>query len=231
MLTIRKQLKKALCQSCDDALEFSNDETSLIGAEYLITVNAAKSIQQLNSSFGEPYKIYLEYPTWKVASNTIHYSFKFPRASSDTVRSGKVDIAVYNGKRPSLPECICVVEVKGFNPSKMKIIDDLSRNLEYFSFGVDGSNSALSQTHFIALHSYKNTMSDNKEQSNLKRVERRYREYLSNLSIPIIVKNNIEVFTIRRGTVPEVDYPYIQECGLTGSEDYHFMGVVVTFET
>ncbi|RBW66118.1 hypothetical protein DS893_05935 [Vibrionales bacterium C3R12] len=229
-MTIREQLKKALFQSCDDALEFSNDETSLIGAEYLITVNAAKSIQQLNYSLGEPYKIYLEYPTWKVARNTIHYSFKFPRASSDTVRSGKVDIAVYNGRRSSLPECMCVVEVKGFNPSKMKIIDDLGRNLEYFSFGVDSSSFALSQTHFIALHSYKNTMSDNKEQSNLKRIERRYREYLSNLSIPKIVKNNIEVFTIRRGTVPEVNDSYIQEFGLTGSEDYHFMGVVVTFE-
>ncbi|MFN1580759.1 hypothetical protein [Vibrio rotiferianus] len=230
-MAIREQLKKALCQSCDDALEFSNDETSLIGAEYLITVNVAKSIQQLNYSFGEPYKIYLEYPTWKVARDAIHYSFKFPRASSDTVRSGKVDIAIYNGKRLPAPECISVVEVKGFNPSKMKIIEDLARNLEYFSCGVDSSNSALSQTHFIALHSYKNTMSANKEKSNLKRIERRYREYLSNLSIPTIVKNNIEVFTIRRGTVPGVDEPYIQECGLTGSEGYHLMGVVVTFET
>lgn len=226
-MPIKKQLKIALSQSCTDAFYFSDDETRLIDAEYLLTVNAAKSIQQLNKCFGSPYKIFLEYYTWRFARDCIFPILYLRGSDFETTRSGKIDIVVYK-ENLSVPEC--AIEVKGFNPSKAKIIDDLVRNLEYFSFRGNTALSQLQRTYFIALHSYKNTMSDEKEVSNLKRLKKRYLNYISMLIMPNSIHYNVEVFTIRRGLVPEPDDLDICEFGLDGTEDYHFVGVIVTFD-
>jgi len=55
------KIKDALKISFDEALEFSGDETQSIEAVYLITVNAAKGVKELNQYFGCPYKIRLEH--------------------------------------------------------------------------------------------------------------------------------------------------------------------------
>jgi len=70
------KLKEALKQSCLDALSFSGDVTRLIDAEYLLTVNAAKSIQSLNQYLATPYLIFLEYSTQMFATSCTPLSGK-----------------------------------------------------------------------------------------------------------------------------------------------------------
>ncbi|MEH0758694.1 hypothetical protein H4F20_03285 [Vibrio sp. 16] len=239
-MTIKQQLKSALIESCDDSLYFSGDETSLIDAEYLLTVNSVKSIKKLNSCFGDPYKIFLEHstaefstncppPVMKVKTNTPFRRSILRNSKLNTALTGKIDIAIYDG-RAQLPKPECAIEVKGFNPQKDKILDDLIRNLEYFTMQANTGTSRLPSAYFIALHSYKNTMSDKKEASNLKRVEKRYWNYLSTLQLPSQVKASVEIFTIRRGLVPDKDDPHTAQFGLDGTEDYHFMGAIIGYE-
>jgi hypothetical protein len=235
-----EKLKNALNQSCDDAFFFLDDETSLIDAEYLLTVNAAKSIRELNNYFGSPYKIYIEHSTEKFSTscppltarvqenNFMGYKKILRNGIFDTKRPGKIDVAVYTSQEIS-EKPHCAIEFKGFNPQKVKIIEDLERNLEYFSFKANTGLSELPFSFFAALHSYKKTFSDKKETSNLKRIERRYKNYLSSLSIPNSVTSNIEVFTIRRGLVPNPNDPDVQMHGLQGDEDYHFIGTIISF--
>ncbi|MCS0192788.1 hypothetical protein NDJ78_21730 [Vibrio parahaemolyticus] len=239
-MTIEKKLEEALYESCSDAFYFSDDETSLIEAEYLLTVNAAKKVRELNVCFGDPYKIFLEHSTESFSTNCVPLISKvptktrFPKSVSrkgtfNTTRDGKIDIAVYkNTGYLSVPHC--AIEVKGFNPLKPKVIEDLERNIEYFSFKGNTGQSLLDKALFIALHSYKKTMTDPKEQANLDKVEKKYKGYLSSLKFPAHVQYKIKVFTVRRGLVPDPQDPYVQEFGLDGTEDYHFVGAIITFE-
>jgi len=119
--------------------------------------------------------------------------------------------------------------VKGFNPSKDNIIPDLQRNAEYFSVSSATGKSLISFTAFVALHSYKNTMTLEKEQKNLTKVKERYEKYIEGVNLPSGIKCKADIFTIRRGTPPAPDDSFILEMGLSGDEDYHFIGAVICF--
>lgn len=234
------KLKESMIASCSDAVCFFGDETKLINAEYLLTVNAAKAINELNQYFGTPYKIYLENDTKKFATactplfgkekapNFLGYKSVL-RTPSNTQRSGKIDIAVYtNPSGIDIP--LCAIEIKGFNPSKRLIIEDLKRNSEYFSLACRTGSSALPFAAFIALHSYKGVWNDEKEQLNISKVKNRYEKYINNNSSFKDLSHNIDAFTIRRGVLPDPNNIYTQEHGLQGDEDYHFIGVVLTMK-
>lgn len=227
-LDIVNKLKESMGRSCDDAFYFSDDETQLIDAEYLLTVNAAKAIKELNHHFGDPYKICLENDTKKFASactplmgreradNFLGYR-PVIRTSNNTRRSGRIDIAVYTNIN-GIDTPICAIEVKGFNSSKPLIIEDLERNSEYFGLTSRTGASTLPFAVFIALHNYKGVWDDKKEQSNILKVRNRYRKYITDNSILNSRQQSLDVFTIRRGTLPEPNDPYIQEHGLQGNE-------------
>lgn len=224
--------------SCDDAFYFSDDETQLIEAEYLLTVNAAKAIKELNPYFGSPYKIRLENDTQKFASACTSLMAKVKaenflghktviQTPNNTRRPGKIDIAIYTDQN-SIDIPLCAIEVKGFNPSKHLIIKDLERNAEYFYLSSRTGDSTLPFSVFIALHSYKGVWSDEKEQSKLSKVKKRYQNYITSNKSLNSLSQSVDVFTIRRGVLPDPNDPHIQEHGLQGDEDYLFIGAVVT---
>ena len=235
---ITEKIRLALFESCDDALCFSDDETHLIDAEYLLTVNAAKSIQKLNVGFASPYKISIECDTQVVATACTPLLGKIPAIDSkipkivgrpklNTKRIGKVDIAVFERKSNDIP--VCAIELKGFNPKKKLILDDLKRNAEFFSMRSNTGDSLISFTIFAALHSYKLSMSEKKQNANINNLKERYKEHITSISVNHGVKSEIDVFPIRGGKTPDPDDPYVIECGLQDSDQYHFVGVIVCF--
>lgn len=234
---ILKKLQEALKTSCDDALYFSDDETQLIEAEYLLTVNAAKAIKELNKYFGEPYKIHLEHDTKKFATAcTPLYgkkinNFSIPktliRTRNNTKRSGKIDIALYTTSN-GLDKPLCAIEIKGFRPSKAEIIKDLERNAEYFHLTSPTGKSTLPFTVFLALHNYKGVFNNEKERKNLSKLKQLYQMYIDDNTNLSCLSHDIKVMTVRRGVPPDPNCPYIQEHGLQGDEDYHFIGILIT---
>lgn len=234
-LDIANKLKEALITSCTDALYFSDNETHLIDAEYLLTVNAAKAIKKLNHYFGTPYKIRLEHDTKTFSTACTPLFGKDPnrqitsviRTENNTKRSGKIDIAIYTESN-GIDIPLCTIEAKGFNPRKKYIIQDLERNAEYFGLSSETGNSNLEFTFFIALHSYKGVWNDEKENRNLNKTKKRYCGYIENNRLLSSKTQLIDVITIRRGQLPDPNDPVIKEHGLQGDEDYHFVGVIVT---
>lgn len=231
------KIKEALKTSCDEALYFSGDETQLIEAEYLLTVNAAKAVKELNQYFGYPYKIRLEHDTEafatactplmgkKPADNILGYTGVF-RTKNDTDRSGKIDLAVYVEENGSdIP--VCAIEFKGFDPAKDKIVEDLQRNAQYFSMTSPTGGSTIQFTAFAALHRYRGVWTQQKELKSLEKVRTRYEKYIKESTDLSDLLHEIDVSTIRRGMPPSVDDPYAADKGLQGDEDYHYIGVVV----
>lgn len=237
---ICRKLEEALTTSCSDALYFSDNETQLIESEHLLTINAAQAIKELNRYFGEPYKIHLEHCTRKFstactplmkkvpARNSRGYQTILPRGRNDTTRSGKIDITVYETSNAFKNRPICAIEIKGFNPSKKLILADLIRNSEYFGLSSSTGSSDPPFTVFMALHSYKGVWNDEKEARNIDKVTSRYRNYIKNNLKLNQLSHDIKAKTIRRGTLPDANDPHVQEFGLEGDEDYHFVGIMVT---
>lgn len=237
-LDIARKLKESMRTSCDDVHYFSDDEAELVNAEYLITVNAAKAIQELNTCFGTPYKIRLEahVKTFSASCTPLMARILDPdglprksviRKVRPAADSRRIDIAIYRDQN-SIDIPVCAIEVKGFDPSANLITKDLERNSEYFWLKSNTGDSMLPFTFFIALHSYKNVLNDNKENRNIDKIKGRYQGYIERSPILNRLHHDIDVFTIRRGIVPDVDDLYDENHELQGDEDYHFIGVVVT---
>lgn len=236
--SIIQALKKAMKTSCDDALTFSADETEHLGAEYLLTVNAAKEIAGLNTTHADPYKIAIEHSTKKfatyctpvmakqAANNCIGHRTVL-RTANNTTRGGRIDIAVYL-TGGSFDDPLCAIEVKSFNPTKTSVMDDLARNAEYFSVSSPTGDSTLPFAVFIALESYRGVWSDANEASNIDKLKARYEGYIQSDAKLSSLDQKVDVFTIRRGTLPDPADPHILQHGLNGDEDYHFLGVIVT---
>lgn len=140
---IEEKLASGMISVCDDTLYFLEDESQKIGAEYLLTVNVAKKLAELNSGIGYPYKIYLERKTKLVATDCVPLMARkesktflghkqILRKRHNTERNGRVDICLYrdSGGMARIP--VCAIELKGFDPSRANVISDLRRNAEYF---------------------------------------------------------------------------------------------------
>lgn len=230
-----KSVKTGLYTVSWEAYLFSGKEDQLITAEYLITVNIAKSIaKNLSGSPDGDYKVWLEHPTKTIVKDLTPLYKTLLKAkgilrdpstllpAKDTSRPGKADIAIYK-ETNSGPLPNCVIEVKGFNPSRKRTIDDLSRNLEYFNFTSNTGQSLLQLSMFVAIHSYKNNFQPSLESINAKKLRNRYKGYLKKGLTLGALKNKVLVFPLRQGILP----PDEQEP--EGDENYMFLGVIVLF--
>jgi hypothetical protein len=237
---IIEKIKEAMHVSILDTFEFTYDEIHLMDAEYLLTVNIAKSINTLNNYFGTPYRIYLEHRTKYFASSCTpifdeNFALRCYDPSSrfssqtDTERKGKIDIAIYTHDNP-VDKPVCPIEVKGFNPSKTEILKDLKRNIEYFGIKSTTGKSNLPFSLFVALHMYRLPFSVAKKLSNEKRIFGRYKSYLKEIKTDEKLKHSIKVHTVSEGRPPYED-PEEQGVGIfEPNQDYQYMGVIVCTE-
>ncbi len=223
--------------SCEEAFFFSEDESRLIDAEYLLTVNVAKEIARLNNYIGVPYKIYLEKPTRKFASDCVPLMGRLPvsnflgyrstlRKSKNTTRNGKIDVVVYRDG-VSFRKPVCAIELKGFNPRREVVLQDLKRNGEYFSLSCVSGSSQISFSVFAALHSFRKTHTTGSVKKDLQTLQAKYNGWLSKLGSSRNYKNNIRAFTISKSLADEQAIPPDEE--FSEFESHHFVGVMVTF--
>lgn len=237
---IIKKIKDAMNESISDTFEFTFDEIHLMDAEYILTVNIAKSIRELNHFFGTPYRIFLEHRTKYFASScTPIFDKNFAlrcydpesRISSqtDTKRKGKIDIAIYTHDN-SEEKPLCPIEVKGFNPSKIEILKDLERNIEYFGIESTTGKSILPFSLYVALHMYRLPFTEEKKLANEKRIILRYKNYLNLIKTDVKLKHSVEVHTVSEGRLPYEDIGEEGVCIFESDQDYQFMGVIVCTE-
>lgn len=239
--SFRDPLVRAMKRACDDMLRFSGEPAKRLNAEYLFTVAVAKELDGLNGYYGDPYRIYLEKKTRDFARDCLHpikFGNPLQRGSikrrtdvPKLSRNGRIDVAVYedvpnNGYLGHQP--ICAIELKGFNPARTLVLEDLKRNLEYFSVKGNTGGSVLSTALFGALHSWSKVGAQSEEEAKAEELRSKYVGWLSELPKASNIFSSVTVHQIRQDLVGEVvdeeDYQV-----LNSDTIHNFVGIVVEF--
>jgi hypothetical protein len=236
---VKDLIRNAMRTSCEDAEWFSEDKASGFNVEYLLTINTAKALRELCSSPSIPYQIYLEKrtrPFCRACFPLFHTEMRgriprvlSPRRISKLRRNGRIDIAIFEDDR-----ALCAIELKGFNPEKKAVTQDLHRNAQYFSLVADFDQtemkSQLPLSFFAAI--FKSTRKDLLAISE-EGVRARMKTYLREVEIPSDVQVTMEVFTVSHDPKGQ---SYLEEHGGDEFEvhiersEHHFIGVIVCFE-
>lgn len=235
------QVIAAMRSACEDMLRFSGKPAQPINAEYLFTVAVAKQIDKLNGYYGDPYKIFLEKSVSEFAKDCL-FPIKITRSSmkpgSSILRSkvpkidnGRIDIAVYqdipnNGYVGHQP--ICAIELKGFNPARLKVLEDLKRNLRYFRLTGETGHSVLTSTIFAAFYCWKKSGNESEENDKVENLKINYTSWLSELGPVPDIEIRVNTHSVRKdlkGTVvDEGEYQVLDTDTI-----HHFVGITVEF--
>lgn len=239
--SIKQSVKEAMVASCNDTLEFTDEPSRKFNAEYLFTVNTAKSINQLNGYNADPYSIYIEKSTKSFARDCLRpYVSGHPlvrgtgrirKGTPKIDRNGRIDLAVYAevfgsgyiGKQP-----ICAIEVKGFNPPRKLVIADLKRNLEFLRVSGNTGESVLEFSIFAALHSFEKSTTDVKAAQDVESVEVLYLRWISEVGSISDVQLDLKAFTVSKELIGRVldEGEYM---ALDTDSQHHFVGIILCF--
>lgn len=236
---IEGKLQSGMKSACEDTFYFLEDESQKIGAEYLLTVNIAKKLSDLNSYVGYPYKIYLERKTKLVATdcvplmtrekskNFLGYKHTF-RKRKNTERNGRVDICLYRDSGGISGTPVCVIEVKGFDPGRKNVISDLKRNAEYFKISCRTGLSQIKYACFASMHSFPKSVTQEQRGSDLEKLKEKYERWQAEIGLPVGVKCRIDVSSVSEG-VETVCLDESDPDSLALDSHHHFAGVVVSY--
>ncbi|CAE6864510.1 hypothetical protein IQ288_05110 [Burkholderia sp. R-69980] len=236
---IRQKIKAAMATACNDMLNFTDEPSRKFNAEYLLTVNVAKAIDELNGPPGDPYKIFIEKSTKGFARDCLKpvlFGKSMERGSSVfrkefplINRNGRIDITVYyeNNQSGYLGmQPLCAIELKGFDPSRKLVIADLKRNLEFHRVAGATGKSVLAFSFFSALHAFKKTSDELLAQADLDQTKRLYEKWISEVGDTGDHRFEVETFTVSKELVGRVvdegDYEVLDT-----DARHHFVGVVV----
>lgn len=236
---IEEKIWKGMRASCSDTFFFLEDESQQIAAEYLLTVNVAKNLADLNKYIGYPYKIYIERKTSliatdcvplfgrEVAINIFGYR-RVLRKRQNTSRNGRADIALYYNTGGLSDTPVGVIELKGFDPGSTYVIKDLSRNVEYFNLKCRTGVSQIKYTCFAAMHSFPKSITDEQIKIDLSGLRAKYENWQAKVELPSNICCRLSVDTISRA----LEFSYLDEENLEDKElesNHHFAGVIVSY--
>jgi len=238
---IIEKTKAGICSSISDAISFTENFSAIANAEYLITTNVAQKISELGPVKGSaPITIHLEMPTKDFASKCIPLFKKQTldkspgfrktktlfRKPKNTKRNGRIDLTVLKtGGYEGTP--VCAIEVKGVNPSRIPIIKDLKRNLEYFKVFCETGESRIEFTAFCTIHTFNKSVLKSETQINFNLTTKKYKAYVSELNIPSNVEFEIKSFTASEQLLNKSDSQELYDD--LSQELHHHVGVIVIF--
>lgn len=172
-----------------DSYSFTGEINSIIKPEYLLTVNIAKKIKELNDeahAFGSPLIIKLEEPTRSFATacapphenlslfNTLY------REDHNPTRNGKIDIALYTHTSDAFDKIpYAAIEIKGFISTKAELTQDIIRNLYYLNIkDKKTGNSRLKHSYLVCIHEHKGAKEESEKKKKIENLEKGYKKYL-----------------------------------------------------
>ena len=221
---------------------FCDNPAKKFNAEYVFTVATARAISRRNGPFAEPYEIRIEHSTKIFARDCLPLLKRVgrPLQRGSTIlrsmhkipsilRGGRIDIAIYSDPMTSSSvgrEPLCAIELKGFNPQRYLIIEDLRRNLSFHRLiGVTG-RSLLHLSFFAALHSC------NVEQGidNENAIRSKYLKWFSELGDIKDISTRVLTFTVSIDSLGRL-IDEVDEIVCDRSTLHHFIGVIVVFES
>lgn len=246
---IEQKIFEGLKESCKDVYRFTGKINGMIEPEYIVTVNIAKKLNEINSKnndFGSPLVIKVEEDTRTFASECVPLECWKDifnpqlRDSHNTDRDGKIDIAIYetiipNNLESRLPKC--PIEVKKFNPTKAEIFKDLMRNLDYFkvSDSKTGENR-LEKAYLVFLYHDRDCLFVTNKSNGINKAKLKYEqltsqfaEWINNLNLKLRINiETVEEYLFDNNEEFEGHDPdWISD---RAYESFHYIGVIIVIE-
>jgi hypothetical protein len=201
---IEKKIFRGLKNTCSDAINFNGTFDANVKPEYLITINIAKSIGELNSYFGAPYLIKLEESTKKFATRCVPNMTQddkdifaptiFRSNTQETHRKGRLDIAVYNehSEKP-----LTAIELALVNPAKTKLKADIIRLSEILNLSDNQTgHSKIKYTYFASILFNKKIKVAEQIENYCRKQETKYSNWLKEILETKNIKYEIKIVTI-----------------------------------
>ena len=235
-------IKTGMSNACRAMYSFTDEPALAFNAEYLFTVSTANAINEHNYVPAHSYEIRIEHstkkfardclPPFKLGTQMVRGSNKLrSKVPPKIERNGRIDIAVYYdapksrylGRQP-----LCAIELKGFDPARKLVMDDLRRNLELMRVSGNTGNSVLEFATFAALHERPAPKDLSEAMAYGAEIKTKYQGWLAGLGQRNDVVETIETFTVSwdpHGTITEE----AEELVIDKSTRHYFIGVIVTF--
>ena len=183
---IEKKIYKGLQYTCIDAINFNGMFDSKIKPEYLITINIAKAISELNFYPGSPFLIRLEEKTTDFATKCVPniaweeiFAPTIFRTAKNTNRNGRFDIAIYEDE---IEKPLTAIEVKLINPRKEAIKDDIIRLSELlYLTDKNTGDSKIKCSYFACIELNENIKFLKNTSANSKNVKSKYKVWLKEI--------------------------------------------------
>ncbi|HHR6038079.1 TPA: hypothetical protein ACS70C_002471 [Providencia alcalifaciens] len=235
-----KKLIEAMYQTIREFFHFTDEESRVLNVEYLLTVNVAKKLIEINEGYPGPYRVYLEHPTKILQADCLPIAINGSMFSKSEIRiydkyisrPGRVDVCVY--KQDNVYKYpLFLVEVKGFNPRLGEVEKDIIRISQFMNATCNTGASLLKSSFFISLYRYEKVYNDTVENKLLDKSKEKIKSIIEKIGIENI-KYKISAFPISKGRASEETINDYHEMGiserLTDNFTSHlFIGVIVYF--
>ena len=215
---IINSVKKGMILAAKDSILMNLYSGAKIGIEYLATVSIGQQLVNNEAWNCGEHELHFEYSTKKFISSTVPLIKKMPRLPgqvfsrsivrklSNTTRNGRVDIALLQN-RGGVNFPLCAIEVKGNNPTKKLLVNDLKRNLECMVYSAETGSSTLDLTLSCSFFSYVRDTYCVKEQHEAeysKKVRNIFEKKISvfRKTVPSNISLTVEVFTLSKLLAP-----------------------------
>jgi len=236
---IKKAIQIGMSNACEDMNNFCDQPERKFNAEYLFTVATARAISELNGPPADPYHIKIEQSTKLLQRDCLNPFLRQTKAKPqpgatiarhkhpipNVSRNGRVDIAIYADIAPSSylgEKPLCVIELKGFNPSKSLVLEDVRRNLEFHRLAGATGPSVLSFSFFAALHSGAPELLED----SLSAQKKWYKDLLAQLGEIKDCALEIDTFTVSLDSEGRLEEE-LHETVINTSTKHHYIGVIV----
>lgn len=161
------------------------DSSDFIKPEYLLTVKIAEQLALCKSD----YLIKLEEDTSTFAKSCVKsWNNGLLNDCHNSVRNGKIDIAVYStksnsGHYPNKP--LFPIEIKNINPSKYSFLKDVERNINFFKISdVNTGDSVLELAFNVAIEEFKDIFKEHVPDK-IVVVKEKYKNWIQNSNLII----------------------------------------------
>jgi hypothetical protein len=240
---IEKQIRKGINATYMDIIRFNKEQDSDIKPEYLVTVNIAQKVAEINDQHNPddyPLRIKLEEKARRflnacrvyVPATTADELFTlnyWEELVSDILPKSKqrVDIAIYdNNEKP-----IALIEVKKFTQYPKTLNKDIKRNLNFLGYYKQTLyKSELNTSYLVFLYNDKVSVRDTEIASKISELKKFYEDFISDKNIDPKITTSVDVYSITNSLLKGEDLKLPQEIQQYQFEQrHHYLCILIKF--
>jgi hypothetical protein len=241
---IEEKIRKGVKSAYLDTIRFNKELDSDIKPEYLVTVNIAQKIAEINDEKNPdeyPLRIKLEERALKflnackvyVPATTFEELFTlnyWEELASDILPKSKqrVDIAIYdNTEKP-----LTLIEVKKFTQHPKTLNKDIKRNLNFLGhFEKKLYQSELKTSYIVFLYNDKVSVTETEISAKVTELKIFYEDFISEKKIDSGIICTVDVYSITNSLLTKSDLALPMDIQQYNFEQrHHYLCVLIKFE-